>query len=66
MALRRVLEWFIAFVTSQASVGFMFDWDRIGHYEACIVRGVPVIRHHYFVRADAYSWPEYAGKAATL
>jgi hypothetical protein len=58
--------WFIAFVTSQASVEFMFDWDRIGHYEAGIFLGVPVIHHHYFVRADAYSWPECAGKAATL
>jgi hypothetical protein len=66
MALRIVLEWFIAFVASQASVGFMINWDRIGHYEAGIFRGVPVIRHHYFVRADAYSWPEYAGKTANL
>lgn len=42
----------------------MFDWDRIVHYEAGIFRGVSVIRHRYFVRADAYSWPECAGKAA--
>jgi len=42
----------------------MFDWDRIVHYEAGIFRGVSVIRHRYFVRADAYSWPECTGKAA--
>jgi hypothetical protein len=66
MAFCRVLEWFIAFVTSQASVGFMVDWDRIGQHEAGIFRGVPVIRHDYFVRADPYSWPECTGKAAIL
>jgi hypothetical protein len=66
MALCRVLERFIAFVTSQASVGFLFDWDRIGHYEAGIFRSFLAIRNHYFVRANAYSWTECAGKAAIL
>jgi hypothetical protein len=66
MGLCKVLEGFIAFVTSQASVGFLFGWDRIGHYEAVIFRGFPVIRDHYFVRADAHSWPQCAGKAAIL
>jgi hypothetical protein len=62
----KVLEWFIAFANSQKFVGFLFDWDRIGHHETGIFRGFPAIRRHYFVRADAYSWRCRAGKAAII
>jgi hypothetical protein len=53
-------------VTAQASVGFLFDWDRIAPYEGGTFRSRSVICHYYFVWANAYRWLECAGKSAIL